>query len=119
MSVAGGGAGAIGVLLAAGLQAAGNEGTVCARRPVERLVVKSDGGAARDLPATVITDPASAPPADWVVVALKAHDSPAAAPWVQALGGQVVAVQNGIEHRANLGQDAVPAIIMAATERLA
>ncbi len=119
MSVAVVGAGAIGVLLAAELQTAGNEVTVCARRPFDRLVVKSDGGAGRDLPATVVTDPAQAAPADWVVVALKAHDSPAAAPWIEALGGQVVAVQNGIEHRANLGQDAVPAIIMAATERLA
>src|SRR5262249_41191893 len=49
---------------------------------------------------------------------LKAQDSPAAAPWIDALGGQVVAVQNGIEHRENLGADALPAIITAATERV-
>jgi 2-dehydropantoate 2-reductase len=113
MDVAVVGAGAIGVLLAAELQAAGREVTVCARRPFERLVVEGR----HDLPARVITEPAGE--ADWVLVALKAHDSPAAAPWVQALGGQVVAVQNGIEHRANLGSDALPAVITAATERLA
>jgi 2-dehydropantoate 2-reductase len=116
MSVAVVGAGAIGVLLAAELTVAGNDVVVCARRPFDRLVVDSDGGAPRDLPARVITEPSGS--ADWVVVAMKAHDSPAAAPWAQALGGQVVAVQNGIEHRANLGEDALPAIIMAATERL-
>jgi 2-dehydropantoate 2-reductase len=113
MSVAVVGAGAIGLLLAAELQAAGHEVTVCARRPFERLVVEGR----HDLPATVVTEPAGS--ADWILVALKAHDSAAAAPWIEALGGQVVAVQNGVEHRENLGEDAVPAIITAATERLA
>src|SRR6201991_3970920 len=113
MTVAVVGAGAIGVLLAAELQAAGREVTVCARRPFERLVVEGR----HDLPARVVTEPAGS--ADWILVALKAHDSAAAAPWIEALGGQVVAVQNGIEHRENLGEDAMPAIIPAATERLA
>jgi 2-dehydropantoate 2-reductase len=112
MDVAVVGAGAIGVLLAAELQAAGRDVTVCARRPFERLVVEGR----HDLPARVITAPAGE--ADWVLVALKAHDSAAAAPWIDALGGQVVAVQNGIEHRENLGADALPAIITAATERI-
>src|ERR1700754_193090 len=112
MTVAVVGAGAIGVLLAAELQAAGREVTVCARRPFERLVVEGR----HDLPARVITEPAGS--ADWVLVALKAHDSSAAAPWIETLGGQVVAVQNGIEHRENLGEAALPAIITAATERL-
>jgi 2-dehydropantoate 2-reductase len=112
MDVAVVGAGAIGVLLAAELQAAGREVTVCARRPFERLVVEGR----HDLPAHVVTEPSGS--ADWIVVALKAQDSPAAVPWIDALGGQVVAVQNGIEHRENLGQDALPAIITAATERV-
>jgi 2-dehydropantoate 2-reductase len=112
MDVAVVGAGAIGVLLAAELQAAGREVTVCARRPFGRLVVEGR----HDLPAHVVTEPSGS--ADWVLVALKAQDSPAAAPWIDALGGQVVAVQNGIEHRENLGEDALPAIITAATERV-
>jgi 2-dehydropantoate 2-reductase len=112
MDVAVVGAGAIGVLLAAELQAAGRDVTVCARRPFERLVVEGR----HDLPARVITEPDGE--ANWVLVALKAQDSPAAAPWIDTLGGQVVAVQNGIEHRENLGQDALPAIITAATERV-
>ncbi len=113
MDVAVVGAGAIGVLLAAELQAAGREVTVCARRRFERLVVEGR----HDLPAHVVTEPEGT--ADWVLVALKAQDSPAAAPWIAQLGGQVVAVQNGIEHRENLGEDALPAIITAATERVA
>jgi 2-dehydropantoate 2-reductase len=112
MDVAVVGAGAIGVLLAAELQAAGREVTVCARRPFDRLVVEGR----HDLPAHVVTEPDGE--ADWVLVALKAQDSPAAAPWIARLGGQVVAVQNGIEHRENLGADALPAIITAATERV-
>jgi 2-dehydropantoate 2-reductase len=112
MDVAVVGAGAIGVLLAAELQAAGRDVTVCARRRFERLVVEGR----HDLPAHVVTEPEGS--ADWVLVALKAQDSPAAAPWIEALGGQVVAVQNGIEHRENLGEDALPAIITAATERI-
>jgi 2-dehydropantoate 2-reductase len=112
MDVAVVGAGAIGVLLAAELQAAGREVTVCARRPFDRLVVEGR----HDLPARVVTEPSGS--AEWILVALKAQDSPAAAPWIAQLGGQVVAVQNGIEHRENLGEDALPAIITAATERI-
>jgi 2-dehydropantoate 2-reductase len=112
MDVAVVGAGAIGVLLAAELQAAGRDVTVCARRPFERLVVEGR----HDLAARVVTEPSGS--ADWVLVALKAQDSRAAAPWIDALGGQVVAVQNGIEHRENLGRDALPALITAATVRL-
>jgi 2-dehydropantoate 2-reductase len=112
MNVAVVGAGAIGVLLAAELQAAGRDVTVCARRRFDRLVVEGR----HDLPARVVTQPEGE--ADWVLVALKAQDSPAAAPWIAQLGGQVVAVQNGIEHRENLGDDALPAIITAATERV-
>jgi 2-dehydropantoate 2-reductase len=112
MDVAVVGAGAIGVLLAAELQAAGREVTVCARRRFERLVVEGR----HDLPARVVTEPSGT--AEWILVALKAQDSSAAAPWIAQLGGQVVAVQNGIEHRENLGDDALPAIITAATERV-
>ena len=90
------------MLLAAELQAAGREVTVCARRPFERLVV--EGGMI--CPRHVVTEPSGE--ADWVLVALKAQDSPGAAPWIDALGGQVVAVQNGIEHRENLGRMRCP-----------
>src|SRR3954452_2037672 len=112
MDVAVVGAGAIGVLLAAELQAAGRDVTVCARRPFDRLVVEGR----HDLPARVVTEPEGS--ADWVLVALKAQDSPAAAPWIDQVGGRFVAVQNGIEHRETLGADALPAIITAATERV-
>jgi 2-dehydropantoate 2-reductase len=115
------GAGAIGGLLAAELLASGQELTLCARRPLARLVVER---AARplDVPVRVVTDPAEARLARWVVVALKAHDSAAAAPWLAALSGPetvVVGVQNGVEHRQNLGADVVPALAYTAVERVA
>ena len=53
MDVAVVGAGAIGVLLAAELQAAGRDVTVCARRRFERLIVEGR----HDLPAHVVTEP--------------------------------------------------------------
>jgi 2-dehydropantoate 2-reductase len=112
MSVAVVGAGAIGVLLAAELQAAGADVVVGARRPFDRLVVEGR----HDLPATVITEPEGS--VDWLIVTMKAHDSPAGREWAAVMGGRVVAVQNGIEHRVNLGEDAVPAVITAATERV-
>lgn len=115
------GAGAIGGLLAAELVAAGEDVTLCARRPLERLVV-SRTARPLDVPVRVVTSPAEAAPARWVLVALKAHDSPAAGAWVEALSGPetvVVGVQNGVEHRENLGADVVPALAYTAVERVA
>src|SRR6201999_2407645 len=112
MSVAVVGAGAIGVLVAAELQAAGEDVVVGGRRPFDRLVVEGW----HDLPATVIPEPAGE--VDCLIVTMKAYDSPAGREWAAVMGGQVVAVQNGIEHRVNLGEDAVPAVITAATERV-
>jgi 2-dehydropantoate 2-reductase len=114
------GAGAIGGLLAAELVALGHEVTVCARRPLSRLVVERDA-APRDVSVTAVTSPDDAAAADWVLVALKAHHSAGAAPWLEALRGPrtvVVGVQNGVEHRENLGADVVPALAYTAVERV-
>jgi ketopantoate reductase len=64
------GAGAIGGLLAAELIAAGRTVTLCARSPLERLVVER-AEHPRDVEVTVATSPAQVATADWVVVALK------------------------------------------------
>jgi 2-dehydropantoate 2-reductase len=114
------GAGAIGGLLAAELLAAGEDVVVCARRPLSRLRVER-ASAPLDVPVRVVTSPAEAAPARWVLVALKAHDSAAAAPWVEALSGPetvIVGVQNGVEHRENLGSGVVPALAYTAVERV-
>ena len=114
------GAGAIGGLLAAELVALGHEVTVCARRPFSRLVVER-ASAPLDVPVTVVTAPDDAGAAEWVLVALKAQDSAGAAPWLEALRGPetvVVGVQNGVEHRENLGAEVVPALAYTAVERV-
>lgn len=72
-----------------------------------------------------VTDPATVDRADWILVALKTQDSPAAAPWLERLaapGSVVVAAQNGIEHERRLGQftgpaELLPALVYAAVER--
>lgn len=118
------GAGAIGGLVAAELHAAGRRVTLCARRPIERLVVEREHDP-RDVVPTVATDPAQVQRVPWVVVALKGHDSPAAGPWLAALADAdtvVVALQNGIEHDERLrpyshGARLLPALTDTAVER--
>src|SRR5262249_53889481 len=101
------------------LIAAGHDVTLCARRPLARLIVEPDG---HDFVPRVVTDPARVAPAAWVVVTLKAMDSAAATPWLERLVGPetvVVVVQNGVEHdRVDArGAPLVPAIVYTAVER--
>jgi 2-dehydropantoate 2-reductase len=136
-SVAVVGAGAIGGLLAAELHVAGHRVTLCARRPLDRLVVEREGEV-RDLPVVsvrearagalaVATTPADVRPVPWAIVALKGQDSPAAGAWLSALVDSatvVIAVQNGVEHRERIGPQAhgavvLPALANTAVERVA
>jgi 2-dehydropantoate 2-reductase len=119
------GAGAIGGLLTAELLAAGREVTLCARHPLDRIVVER-AERPREVHPPVVTAPERLAPADWVLVALKGQDSAGAAPWLRAAAGPetvVVAVQNGVEHRENVGPYVdgaafLPALIYAAVERV-
>lgn len=128
------GAGAIGGLIAAELHAAGHRVTLCARRPLERLVVAREeagrdfavGSTNGDLDALALTTtPGEAGVARWVIVALKGQDSAAARPWLAELVDPdtvVVALQNGVEHRERLGPYAhgapvMPALANTAVER--
>jgi 2-dehydropantoate 2-reductase len=118
------GAGAIGGLLAAELIAAGHEVTLCARRPIDRLVIRRERPL--DVRVTSVTAPADLARADWAFVALKGPDLPGAAPWLEAATGPetvVVAVQNGVEHRENLtpyahGAPVLPALAYTGVERV-
>jgi 2-dehydropantoate 2-reductase len=95
------GAGAIGSVVASLLQSAGHDVVLCVRRPLPKLTVETPDGVVR-VHAKVLTDPTQAGPVDWVMVATKAYDVPAAAAWLEGLrsGGAPVAVlQNGVEHR--------------------
>lgn len=96
------GVGAIGGALAGLLETAGgHEMTLCARRPLPQLTVKTLEREFQ-VQARNITDPAQAEPVDWVLVATKTYDAAGAARWFPALcerGAPVAIVQNGVEHR--------------------
>ncbi len=96
------GVGAIGGALAGLLEAAGgHEITLCTRRPLPRLVLKTPQREF-EVKARNVTDPAQAEPVEWVLVATKAYDAAGAAAWFPALcadGAPVAIVQNGVEHR--------------------
>lgn len=97
------GVGAIGAAVAAALQSAGgHELVLCARRPLDEVVVELPDGSAVALAGPLLTDPAALDgPADWVLLAVKAHQTAGAAGWLSALCGPastVAVLQNGIDH---------------------
>lgn len=105
------GPGAIGGTVAAWLaQDPTLDVTVCARTPFEDLRVETPSGVITARP-TVLSDPAAAQVADWVMVATKAYDADATRPWLEQLVGdrtRVAIIQNGVEH-VRLFQHLVPA----------
>ena len=96
------GPGSVGTYIAAQLAAGGHDVVACARRPFAEYVVESRDSPVR-APAHVVTDPAAID-AGWtprfVLVAVKAHQTAGAAPWLARLaapGTTIVSVQNGVE----------------------
>jgi 2-dehydropantoate 2-reductase len=112
------GPGAIGSTMAAVAQRAGAELVLCGRTALDRLVVERDGGGVDTVRRPVLTDPAAVPwRADAVLLAVKAHQTEAAAPFLRALcreGTVVVALQNGVEQRALVGPHAPGATVLPA-----
>lgn len=101
-SVAVVGPGSVGLFFAGHLAAAGHDVISCARRPFDRYLIESDEFPL-DLEATVLTDPSDVEgPVDWVLLSVKAHQTPGAAGWLERLCDpdttRVLVVQNGIEH---------------------
>ncbi|MGK2879879.1 MAG: oxidoreductase [Mycobacterium sp.] len=105
MDVAVVGPGAVGATIAAYLHAAGNSVRLCGRTPRDGIEVRPDahigGGQPIVVPGPVHTDPADVDrPVELVVLAVKATQVDAAAPWLHALCGPETVVgvfQNGIE----------------------
>jgi 2-dehydropantoate 2-reductase len=102
------GVGAIGAALAAAVQAAGgHELLLCARRPLERVTVDLPDGSSVEVGAPLLTDAGAVDgPADWVILAVKAHQTDGAAGWLAALcgaGTTVAVLQNGIDHAERVG----------------
>lgn len=98
--------------------------TIAARSPFGRLRV--DGAPTPiDTPVRVITDPADASESDIVLLVTKTHQTPTAAPWLEATCGArtvVGALQNGIGQRELVGPlagdaEVVPTIIFLPADR--
>jgi 2-dehydropantoate 2-reductase len=108
------GVGAIGSVVAALLEEAGHEVFLCLRRPLPELVVERGSGSVRVNARRLLT-PGDAPPVDWILVATKAYDVPAAAAWLAPLGAQgarVAVLQNGVEHRERFSPYVAPGRIV-------
>jgi 2-dehydropantoate 2-reductase len=124
------GPGGVGSTFAAQLALAGRHDlVVCARRPFGRLVVESPQAPA-DVAVDVVTEPgqlAGRAPVDWVLLAVKAHQTSGARPWLEALcgpGTRVVVIQNGVEQVERAAAvsgpaTVVPAVVYCAAELLA
>ena len=102
------GVGAIGAVAAAAVQSAGgHQLLLCARRPLDGVVVELPDGSAVTVQGPLLTDPAVTDrPADWVLLAVKAHQTQGAAAWLTALCGPdttVAVLQNGIDHAESVG----------------
>jgi 2-dehydropantoate 2-reductase len=121
------GPGAIGATVAAWLaQSPDLALTLCVRTPLDRLEIAAPGGTIVADPA-VLTDPAAARPADWVLVCTKTYDVAGAAAWLEGLRGpdtRVAVLQNGVEHVARFRPYVpevriVPAVVDISAERTA
>ena len=99
------GPGAIGCAIGAALIEAGHVVTFCARQPFVHLSIRKENWPPVVCPATVVTMPDQVPPADWVLLCVKAFSVPSAAVWLRAAVGphtSLAVLQNGVEQRENV-----------------
>ncbi len=116
------GPGAIGSTIAAALVDAGHRPVIGARTPFERLAVRHGEGVV-EAKVTCFGSPSEVGdngPVDVAFLAVKAHQTEAAAGWLDAFVGPtttLVILQNGVEHIERLepfvadGVDLVPAVV--------
>ncbi|MEK6711891.1 MAG: 2-dehydropantoate 2-reductase [Nitrospinota bacterium] len=118
------GAGAIGGVYGVRL-CAGHEVVFCVRAPFERLVVETPSGVI-EAPARCATGPGQVGRVDWVLLAVKGHQTAGAADWLKALAGPgtiVGVMQNGVEQvertapHAN-GAEVLPMVVNCPADRL-
>lgn len=104
ISIAVVGPGAVGGTIAAWMSRSPLVGslTLCARSPLDRLIVEAPDGMIIEAHPRVVTDPGQITgPVDWIFVATKAYDVAGAAAWLRPLLGpetRVAVLQNGVEH---------------------
>jgi 2-dehydropantoate 2-reductase len=98
------GPGAIGGTAAIALAEGGaHDLIICANQAFGELVwTRSDSGEERSFPAKVVTQPGDVTPADWVLLAVKSHQTDSAGEWLRAAVGpntKLAVLQNSVEHR--------------------
>lgn len=120
------GPGAIGGAVAGALAQVSEDGLIiCSRSHFDRLIVEHPNGRV-DASVTTTTDPSDVGPVDLAILAVKAHQTTGAGPWLSALVGPdtvLVVAQNGVEHRARVEPyvpakaTVVPAVVWCPAER--
>ena len=124
------GPGAIGGAAAGALLTKGGyDLTICANQFYDALTLtRNDTGEAQGFPVRVLTSPTDAEPADWVLLAVKAHQTESAAGWLKATVGpktKVAVLQNGVEHVERVaplvprGTEILPVIVQLPAQRTA
>ena len=112
------GVGSVGSVFAAALQETGRAATVLCVRSRRDAAVQGPDGRVTALTAPVLISPAEVRgPADWVLLAVKAHQTASAAGWLRALAGPrttVLVLQNGVDHRDRVAPFAGPAAVLPA-----
>ena len=121
------GAGAIGGVFGVRLcRSDRHDVTLCVRKPIDRLVVETPDSVIES-PVKCVTSPSDVGPVDCVLLAVKGHQVPDVAPWLEALVGEdtiVAVLQNGVEHRERVepyarGAEVVPVVVNCPADRLA
>jgi 2-dehydropantoate 2-reductase len=124
------GPGAIGGTAAGALLQTGRHDlAICANRRFDKLTVtRSDSGEALSWPAKVVTRPDEVSPMDWVLLAVKSHQTAGAGDWLKATVGpntKLAVLQNGVEHRERVrplvppSAPIVPVVIQMPAQRTA
>jgi 2-dehydropantoate 2-reductase len=124
------GPGAIGGTAAGGIAESGRHDlTICANQKFDTLkLTRSDSGETRAFPVRVVTSPPEAKAADWVLLAVKSHQTDSAAAWLRATVGpntRLAILQNGVEHRTRVapfipaGTPIVPVVVQLPAQRTA
>ncbi|HEV2652883.1 MAG TPA: 2-dehydropantoate 2-reductase, partial [Rhizomicrobium sp.] len=100
---------------------------IAANQKFETLALtRADSGERQAVPVNVVTSPAELKPADWVLVAVKSHQTPSIAGWLKGAVGpktRVAMLQNGVEHKSRLtglvpaDTAIVPVVVMLPAER--
>jgi 2-dehydropantoate 2-reductase len=99
------GPGAVGLTLAGALLENGHEVTFATRTPFDRLTLDTPDRRLQ-FPARRVQSPADIARPDLAILAVKAHQTPAAGPWIAAAvraGAPLLIAQNGVDHRERIG----------------